>query len=422
MKMEILLESTSNKLMVGIREVLLMLEILSRRFFLKLNLSDHRYEDKYFCGCSEKVSSLGVPNANNNRGPENTNTEIPESSFARSHVFKKGDDPIDAINHMMSFLSAVVTSRYPTTNNQLRNSSNPRQHATINDGRVTLQPVKGRQISFAIGTSRTYTPETSGSNSGLHEEELAFLADPRIAEDALAEVHNPDNEDNNMINQGVQVILFSKQSNVVNHSETKITSDSNIIPYSKYVTESQQAVVQNSNSSTQQDALILSVIEQLKTQVINCTKINLNNKSVNDTLTDELERYKEQVKVLKEGQNVETLISLKKPTKVDVPKELPKVSMVNMSLKKLKHHLAGFDVVVKERTMTTTIIEGSWGFEHTKSCFRDEIVLFVKALKDIFNTFDQYLIDEHTEIQNVFHQMEQAVKQHRLESKHLKLK
>nr|GFB61027.1 hypothetical protein [Tanacetum cinerariifolium] len=25
-------------------------------------------------------------------------------------VFKKGDDPIDAINHMMSFLTAVVTS------------------------------------------------------------------------------------------------------------------------------------------------------------------------------------------------------------------------------------------------------------------------------------------------------------------------
>ncbi|GKA36437.1 hypothetical protein Tco_0722928 [Tanacetum coccineum] len=40
-------------------------------------------------------------------------------------VFQKGDDPIDAINHMMSFLTAVVTSRYPTTNNQLRNSSNP---------------------------------------------------------------------------------------------------------------------------------------------------------------------------------------------------------------------------------------------------------------------------------------------------------
>nr|GEZ66546.1 hypothetical protein [Tanacetum cinerariifolium] len=40
-------------------------------------------------------------------------------------VFQKGDDPIDAINHMMSFLTAVVTSRYPPTNNQLRTSSNP---------------------------------------------------------------------------------------------------------------------------------------------------------------------------------------------------------------------------------------------------------------------------------------------------------
>ncbi|GJU80482.1 hypothetical protein Tco_1282847, partial [Tanacetum coccineum] len=62
-------------------------------------------------------------------------------------VFQKGDDPIDAINHMMSFLTAVVTSRYPTTNNQLRNSSNPRQQATINNGRVTLQPIQGRQTS-----------------------------------------------------------------------------------------------------------------------------------------------------------------------------------------------------------------------------------------------------------------------------------
>ncbi|GJR26031.1 hypothetical protein Tco_1102263 [Tanacetum coccineum] len=57
------------------------------------------------------------------------------------HVFKQGDDPIDAINKMMSFLSTVVSSRFPTTNNQLRNSSNPRQQATIHDRRVNVQPV-----------------------------------------------------------------------------------------------------------------------------------------------------------------------------------------------------------------------------------------------------------------------------------------
>nr|GFB33227.1 hypothetical protein [Tanacetum cinerariifolium] len=232
---------------------------------------------------------------------------------------------------MMSFLSAVVTSRYPTTNNQLRNSSNPREQATINDGRIRLQPIQGRQISFALGTSRTYTPRTSGSNSRkqrtiicynckgeghmskqctkpkrkhddswfkdkvllvqaqangqiIREEELAFLANPGIAKgqatqtaithnaayqpddlnaydsdcnelntakvalmenlshygsDALAEVHNPDNVDTNMIKQAVQAMPSSEQSNVVNHSETKITSDSDIIPYSQYAIESQ---------------------------------------------------------------------------------------------------------------------------------------------------------------------------------------
>ncbi|GKF82522.1 zf-CCHC domain-containing protein, partial [Tanacetum coccineum] len=139
------------------------------------------------------------------------------------------DDPIDAINHMISFLTAVITYRYPTTNNQLRNSSNPRQQATINNGRVTLQPIQGRQTFVAAGTSRTYTSGASGNSSRkqrmiicynckgeghmskqcnkpkrkwddswfkdkvllvqaqasgqiLHEEELAFLADPRIPE------------------------------------------------------------------------------------------------------------------------------------------------------------------------------------------------------------------------------------------------
>nr|GFD08152.1 hypothetical protein [Tanacetum cinerariifolium] len=72
-------------------------------------------------------------------------------------VFQKGDDPIDAINHMMSFLTSVVASRYPATNNQLRTSSNPRQQATINNGRVTIQPIQGRQNYVSVGSSRPFT-------------------------------------------------------------------------------------------------------------------------------------------------------------------------------------------------------------------------------------------------------------------------
>ncbi|GJZ28529.1 integrase, catalytic region, zinc finger, CCHC-type containing protein [Tanacetum coccineum] len=44
-------------------------------------------------------------------------TEFPQIDFGLAvHVHKQGDDLIDAINKMMSFLSTVVTSRFRTTN------------------------------------------------------------------------------------------------------------------------------------------------------------------------------------------------------------------------------------------------------------------------------------------------------------------
>nr|GEX70703.1 retrovirus-related Pol polyprotein from transposon TNT 1-94 [Tanacetum cinerariifolium] len=195
-------------------------------------------------------------------------------------------------------------------------------------------------------------------------------------------------------------------------------------------------------------AEVQNVFNQMEQAVeqhfVNCTKINQDNKNVNEFLTAELERYKDQkIDVIVIHDSEETLIledkshskmlqkqkdpmmsekkysvNFEEPnlffstTIVEVPKELPEVSMVNSSLKKLKFHLASFDVVVKERTTATAITEGTWGFEHTKACFRDEIILFVKALKDLFNSFDQFLIDELAEVQNVFNQMEQAVEQH----------
>ncbi|GJY21225.1 hypothetical protein Tco_0393791 [Tanacetum coccineum] len=94
----------------------------------------------------------------------------------------------------------------------------------------------------------------------LNTAKVALMANlSHYGSDALTEVHNYDNVNNNMINQAMQVMPSSEQSNVVNHSETKITRDNNIIPYSH----------------------------------------------VNDTLSAELERYRKQVKVLKEGQNVD---------------------------------------------------------------------------------------------------------------------
>ncbi|GKE67230.1 UBN2 domain-containing protein, partial [Tanacetum coccineum] len=61
------------------------------------------------------------------------------------------EDPIECINKAMAFLLAVA-SRFPLLNNQLRTLSNPKNQATIQDGRVTVQQVHGRQHQSYAGT------------------------------------------------------------------------------------------------------------------------------------------------------------------------------------------------------------------------------------------------------------------------------
>ncbi|GKC99091.1 hypothetical protein Tco_1169366 [Tanacetum coccineum] len=125
-------------------------------------------------------------------------TESPfvDSGFAVP-VFSPGYDPIACLNKAMGFLTAVASSRFPSTNNQLRTSSNPRNQATIKDGRVTVQQVQGRQGQNYSGTTYKGNATSSRGNttSGqervvkcyncqeaqeaeqiLDEEQLAFLA------------------------------------------------------------------------------------------------------------------------------------------------------------------------------------------------------------------------------------------------------
>nr|GEU32190.1 transposase, MuDR, MULE transposase domain protein [Tanacetum cinerariifolium] len=82
----------------------------------------------------------------------------------------------------------------------------------------------------------------------------------------LSEVPIYDNTNIDMLNQSVQEMPYSEPSHFVEHPENEIHSDSNIISYFPYMIVSQNAADQDTNSSTQQDALILSVFEQLSNQ------------------------------------------------------------------------------------------------------------------------------------------------------------
>nr|GEU90443.1 hypothetical protein [Tanacetum cinerariifolium] len=216
-------------------------------------------------------------------------------------VFQKSDDPIDAINHMMSFLTegrqnslTASMSRQYTSGSSGTNSGKQRVIICYNckgEGHMSKQCTKPKKKrDKAWFKDKVLLVQTQANGQVLHEEELEYLADPGIAEtqstqyvitnnaayqaddldaydsdcdeinsakialmvnlshygsDNLTEVHIQDNVTHNLIDQDVQAISTSEQSNILNQSETAITSDSNIIQYSQYVNESQYTTVQN---------------------------------------------------------------------------------------------------------------------------------------------------------------------------------
>nr|GEW96936.1 heat shock cognate 70 kDa protein 2-like [Tanacetum cinerariifolium] len=160
-------------------------------------------------------------------------------------VFQKGDDPIDAINQMMSFLTSVVTLR------------------------VTIQPIQGRQNSMTAGSSRTYR-SASSRTSGKQRVIVCYNCKGEVT--------------NNAAYQADDLDAYDSDSDELNYA--KIALMTNLPHYGS------DNLAENSSSPALQDDLISSVIEQLKTQVVNCTKINQDNKNVSEILTAELEKYK----------------------------------------------------------------------------------------------------------------------------------
>ncbi|GJU57156.1 retrovirus-related pol polyprotein from transposon TNT 1-94 [Tanacetum coccineum] len=457
-------------------------------------------------------------------------------------MFKQGDDPIDAINKMMSFLSTVVTSRFPSTNNQLRNSSNPRQQATIHDGREQEEGIQ-EELEFLADPGIAEGPVTQiviTNNAAYQADDLdaydsdcddittakvALMANlSRYGSNVLAGVPHSENTNNDMLNQSVQEMTYAEQSHLVN-KDNLIANESLSAELERYkervkLLEDRQ----NVDLSTRENLIMDDLIREKNAQFADFEKeIN----SLKQTLSEQLKENESLTKTFnvlkneskeKEARNIDREIVLEKkvkkldnivykmvqsaqtihmltkpqvffnnnlnqalgfqnpfylkktqqirpmlydgnvvaketnvisiadseetlmleeesrskmllkqnfgkrfvpqselsaeqafwsrnsfspvdpstsstPIKTIVPKELLKVSMVNSSLKKLKFHLAGFDMVVKERTTPTAITEGSWGFEHTKAVFVDEIIPFLKTLKDIFNNFNQYIMN-----------------------------
>ncbi|GJW14362.1 hypothetical protein Tco_0018495 [Tanacetum coccineum] len=198
------------------------------------------------------------------------------------HVFKQGDGPIDAINKMMLFLSTVVTSCFPTTNNQLRNSSNSRQQATIHDGRVSVQPVQGRQSLFDAGIIQCPKPKRKRDATWYRDKVLLVEAQGYAYQADDLDAYDSDCDDLYTAKAVLMANFSSYRSNVLSKMKAGVQ---------QYFVDKQCFKIQKKQFLIENDRLLDQIISQdIMNIVVNSsldinTSVNMNSSAaMNDSV------------------------------------------------------------------------------------------------------------------------------------------
>ncbi|GKE56429.1 hypothetical protein Tco_1495614, partial [Tanacetum coccineum] len=162
----------------------------------------------------------------------------------------------------------------------------------------------------------------------LDEEKLAFVADPGISEATVAQQTIPQNsafqtedldaydsnyDDLSSAKADVQEMQYSEQTHIDDFQE------------------SQDAAIQDTNSSALNDLLVLSLVEQITDHVAHLDKENETNKMLNKIKEDFGKRFVTQKELsaeqsfwLKHSSFSETPVMSHTPVRIESPSELPK--------------------------------------------------------------------------------------------------
>ncbi|GJU32172.1 integrase, catalytic region, zinc finger, CCHC-type containing protein [Tanacetum coccineum] len=286
-------------------------------------------------------------------------------------VFKQGDDLINAINKIMSFLSTVGRqnsfaagisgTRANISGTGGNNSGQQRVVKCFNyqgEGHMARQcPKPKRKRDATCFRNKVLLVKAQGNGIVLNEEELEFLA---------------------VTDQMFTTSVIAKETNVISiagFEETLLLEEES---RSKMLLKESDPMVSEN---------------KVNIKPINYAELNRLSEDFGKSFVPQQELSDEQAFRLQTS-HPNTNQSASSPVKIEAPRELPKVILVNTSLKKLKYHLGQFENVVKKQITPDALTDGKWGFEHTKGVFLKEIIPFVKTLKDIFNIFDKDLLNE----------------------------
>ncbi|GKC69934.1 hypothetical protein Tco_1115817 [Tanacetum coccineum] len=283
--------------------------------------------------------------------------------FADNTQLESGLSPIDNLIENLTNTLALLTQSYkthlPQTNNQLRTSSNPRNQATVQDGRVVVQNVHGRQnrgqgnnargagaagyggIQNRVGNAnpgqarqiKCYNCNAQENGVALDEEQLLFLAGRQVnavdedvdeppVQDLALNVDNVfqaddcDDFDSDVDEAPTAQTMFMANLSSTDpvYDEAGPSYDSDVVSevhdndhYQDAIFENHEVhemhdddnvvpVVQNNVSSVPNDAYMMIYNDMFEPNAQSASKTTRNT-IVDNSLTAELATYKEQVEL-----------------------------------------------------------------------------------------------------------------------------
>ncbi|GJT22535.1 hypothetical protein Tco_0892472 [Tanacetum coccineum] len=341
-------------------------------------------------------------------------------------TFLPTNDPIASLNKAMIFLSWVYRSKFPPqiTNFKLRLIQELKLQFKM--AKLQLRMIKctarKRVKDYEWFKEKMLLAQAQEPGVVLDEEQQDFLADnleetddycndkatsntifmvnlspigslnddmvaPHYDSDTLSEVPHYDTyHDSNVLNFNIQELEYIENIVSNNDSYDTFKGNNNVISYTDYMLTNGDDADNYVPPPIQKNDMMLFVIEQMKSEVEKCNKVNQESKSMNESLTCELERYKDRVRVLeyvvKDGHSeqeaylsreLHTLIS---QCKRQVSEFQKKVFSQQTQMKDLNNHIAFL-----KKIFETLIKESSEKYE--KNII--EIVDLEKAKKELEN-------------------------------------
>ncbi|GKB30122.1 hypothetical protein Tco_0869523 [Tanacetum coccineum] len=296
-------------------------------------------------------------------------------------VVSPGDDPIACLNNAMAFLTSVASLRFPLTNNQLKTSSNLRNQATIPDDRVTVQRLLNATTvkvnDIWIGNALSLSDQ--GMQYGIRRKQSVQTIIPNNAAFQTKDLNTYDSDCDDISN--AKAVLMA---NILNYGSDVISEKAQRIKPTLY----DGIVISDKH-------VAMPVIDDEETLVLEEESLSkILSKDFGKHFTPQQELSAEQAFWFRMS-NPTIESSEKPPVKMEVPSELPKVSLVNASLKKLKFHISPFNSMVKKRTTPNAHAEEYFENNDLKAQLRKKDTTICK-LEEIIK-----LLREKSKVKNV---------------------